>query len=118
MKMFFNFPKGTPVDHPIRQRIRKLILVRDFQETHTPFDASYVIEFLGSVPTGVLPERRIYVIDLRYGFPSIPMQSLLVDLHTGTVPMHNMKGYCVAHVPVRQYLQEFLIKDPMADHQL
>jgi hypothetical protein len=34
------------------------------------------------------------------------------------VPMCNLKGRPVVYIPVRQYLQEFLYRDPMANHRL
>ncbi|MEN9921276.1 MAG: hypothetical protein RLZZ517_254 [Candidatus Parcubacteria bacterium] len=118
MTIFFNFPRNLPIDHPLRERTRKLFLVRDFREVGTAFEASYVVDFLGSTPTGVLPPRRIFAFDLRYTYPDIPRVSLLIDIHTGMVPMCNLKGRPVVYIPVRQYLQEFLYRDPMANHRL
>jgi hypothetical protein len=118
MTFFFNFPRNLPINHPLREKVRKLFLVRGAREVGTAFEASYVVEFNDSLSTGVLPQRRIFAFDLRYLNREIPRQSLLVDLHTEAVPMRDLRGYCVARVPVRQYLHEFLLIDPMADKHL
>ena len=118
MTIFFNFPRNLSFDHPLRERTRKLFLIRGWREVGTAFEASYVVDFMSSTPTGVLPERQIFAFDLRYMHPDIPQESLLVDLSTDTVPIRNSKGYCIERVPVRQYLHEFLLADPMADKYL
>lgn len=118
MTFFFNFPRNLPINHPLREKVRKIFLIRGSREVSTAFEASYVVDFLDSIPTGVSPQRRIFAFDLRYMHPDIPQMSLLVDLHTEAVPMRNTKGYCIARVPVRQYLYEFLLRDPMADKYL
>lgn len=117
MKMFFNWPPGIPLSHPVISKVRRMFLPKGFQETDSPFDASHVVNFLGSQTTGVGSDREIYVYDFDYAHPATPKFSLLVDLKREAVPKFNRKGYCVDRIPLRQYLLEWL-RDPMADSLL